>query len=163
MGVGRLYKCPNCGYELQADLGIGIMFPSVHKEFMRKAKEGKLGEDFKNLADRYSNGALDVENVLAKCTVCGNYETVPDLSFYKRKIELMPNDSGKWRSSAENENKQYAVPWDLSENYEKVKQYLHRCSKCDGKMEILVEEELNHLVCPECKTELKIIEMSIWD
>ena len=163
MGVGRYYQCPKCGYELQADLGIGIMFPSVFKDFMMKAKKGELGKEFKDLADRYSNGALDVESVLAKCTVCGNYETVPDLTFYKRKIEPIPNDYGKWLSSVEEENGKYVVPWDLSENYEKVKQYLHRCSKCDGKMEILGEEELDHLTCPKCKTELTITEMSLWD
>ena len=144
--MGRLYhiSCPDCGYDKILDLGVGMFFPIVYKKTMQEAQEGNYGEAYKNFFLAHPDGAINAERVIVKCTCCGDYDSVTDLSLYvplgnvpeKRKdipwTLCLPLSSEGCRTGR-----------DLAKYYKKVITFQHCCKNCGGREKIFRTEEKN--------------------
>ena len=157
MGEGRTYKCPKCGYELDVRYGSGFMFPTVYKETVAKMKKGELGAEAQQFFEEHPDGAISVDDILAQCKECGQYETVRELTMYVPKPGHV--------HSAPAEGVDYVLDYELEENYKVFQKYPHRCRSCGGKMKLISERTLKgkELVCPCCGEAMEITDMLLWD
>ncbi len=144
MGEGFGVKCNKCGYKFDAVLGFGMLFPVVYEENVKKMKAGELGPVGKKFFEDYPMGAIDSEQVVAKCSSCGNYEIVDDLSMYiphKGKEHLV-------------EKYGCVTSHELKINYKKYMDYPHKCTKCGADSIVYknFETDVSNGVakCPKC-------------
>jgi len=153
MGQGFSIKCKKCGFTFDANFGVGFMFPVVYEEMIEKGRSGELGEEVKSFLEDNKYGTLDVENIVLRCTECGNLETGYDLSMYvPYNDEYVPDSEKKvrWSVAFPAEGMKYVSPVDLKEHYKKVIDYPHKCSNCSGKMMLIKKEDFDKIPCPEC-------------
>ena len=82
--VGRMYSfyCQKCKIRIEAKFGIGMMFPTVYRNTVLKAKNGEIGEEIQKFFTENPNGAIDVSYVFGVCSECGQYEKILDLTMY---------------------------------------------------------------------------------
>ncbi len=151
MGSGIGLKCSKCGKEYAAYTGIGFLFPQVYKETLTDVKNGKYGEEWKNLALSEELVAVDAERYLYVCEKCGHWDTEPDLSLYA------PNDVEKIKQKKYGEKTveqwgevPYVMSDGLEEDYHLLKRRDHICEKCGGVMHKATREEEYTLHCPDC-------------
>ncbi len=149
MGQGYEYKCPDCGYEFRAMLGIGMGYPSVYMETMEEALKGELGTQAKDFIRKYPTGAIDPANVIVRCEECGKLETVRALDMYVPKEGCEATEDGE-----------YIV--DFSD-YDLIQRYDHRCSACNGTMKRVSVKEMNNVACPVCSSKLVRGLAIMWD
>lgn len=147
MGMGYNAKCTECGYEFGVLLGCGFTYPSVYSENIEKMKKGELGKEAKEFFEKYPGGVINSENAVSKCTVCGNYDEVYDLTMYKPKKGLdLP------------ENVDFIMVNEMKGKYIKHMSYPHKCSKCgsDSKIYNKFEKDLMNglLKCPKCSGDM---------
>ncbi len=165
MGSGFGYICPKCGFEFEAEIGIGFMFPIVYAEAVQKAKYGKLGEEIQNFFKEHKDGAIDAEYVVLCCEDCSHLTTDMDLTMYipkEKKPEKL--EHGRWAVAAPFEGADYVTWFDLEEYYTKFAEYPHKCDRCGGKMKILHEEDDMNILCPECGAPLEQSDKIVmWD
>ena len=159
MGDGFGVKCGKCGYEFDAFLGIGMLALTEHEKYVKKMKAGKLGPEGKKFFEDYPTGVVNTEHAIAKCSSCGNYDDVYDLTMYipyKNKEHL----ADKYGCIMES---------DIRGNYKKYMDYPHKCSACGGSSRVLKEFEKEAsegvLKCPKCDGYMKKILESyiLWD
>jgi len=169
--MGKVYKlyCDNCGYELEATLGVGFLFPRVYKETLDEARDGKLGDRIQTFLREHPDGAIDCSLVLAQCIYCGQYETVHDLTMYLPKKKLPTKDPNqRWSIAMPFCGADYVAPWDLREYYKAFATYPHTCKHCGGDMKLIPEktfERRRHsLKCPNCRSKLNEgLDVILWD
>lgn len=149
MGRGYTSKCEICGYEFSGTYGIGFLFPQQYEELVEKAKSGELGNEIQSFFEENEDGAIDAEYVTLCCEDCGNLEIGYDLSM--------------WLPKEKNEPVGYVMRIDLEDNYKKVMDYPHICSKCSGKMKVIHQKDHKKLKCPKCKKIMKEDKMLLWD
>ena len=144
MGKGYICKCPECDYTLKAFLGVGMMYPMTVQEEMKKLKKGRYGEQGMRFFKDHPDGSITCENVVTRCTVCGNLEVKYDFNLLIPKSEAANMDAG----------------------YE-VEKYNHFCKKCGNKAEIVDDfaEKLEQekIICPKCKGKLFLSDYLCWD
>ena len=175
MGQGYSLGCKKCGYSISVNLDVGFLSPRVYEAVMEEARSGKLGETVQNFLTEHSDGALDCNQVLLQCSDCGALEPGIDLSMYLPKGKVEPRQKGIWSSAFSGEGYSYVIPGDLKDSYTLYARYDHVCEKCNGKMKIISQKDLelqerkapDHITssipCPECKTSLTFEGMIMWD
>ena len=165
MGQGSGYRCPKCGYRLDAMLGAGFAYPHVYEETVAKMKSGELGEEAKQFFVDHPDGAVNAENELAVCKECGRYDTVPALKLYVPKEGYVHRPAGRWSVAVPAKGVSFVAPWDLEDHYVKVGQLKQHCQSCGGTLKILSERTIARkgLTCPCCGERLVEEEQMFWD
>ena len=143
MGYGYSYSCPNCTYTYTCEEGVGMLFPIVYEETIKKAKSGKMGKTLKSFFDEHDNGAIDARYVTLCCNKCGNLTNRMDLSMY------VPEKGIK------------ALGFNLDKYCEKYADYPHKCGKCRSSMHIVTKDEI--MLCPNCREPLQRDKTFCWD
>ena len=72
MGMGKIFKCENCGESFITMMGIGMNFPFEYQEIVNDIKNGKYGEEFKDLMLSREGVVVDLEKCLYICDKCGS-------------------------------------------------------------------------------------------
>ncbi|MBQ3336516.1 MAG: hypothetical protein IJG80_03845 [Selenomonadaceae bacterium] len=164
MGTGYTLHCKECGYNFDAFFGVGFLFPSVYKETMEAAKNGALGEKLQRFLTENPNGAIDVSNVVSVCKKCGEIENVLDLTMYFPKKGFSPvKPQGRWSVAFPFIGEDYVTPWDLQEHYKVFVKYPHKCKRCGAEVELVTEEHLEKINCPNCHKSLSVEDIINWD
>ena len=147
MGISYFFKCPKCGYVLEIHLGFGgFATPRWHRENLKAVYNGELGEEIQKFLLENPNGTIGHENILKKCTQCGQYETTQDLTMY------LPQENISGR-------KKFKI----------FKKYPHKCKHCGSDVEIYTDKDIFehkcNVTCPNCQIEMIEDEMKggIWD
>ncbi len=170
MGKSFSCECTKCGYEIYGDIGIGFLYPEVYKKTVEKIKRGELGNEIKNFMEAFENGAIDCENVMAKCTDCGECFQVQDLTMYVPKADYnarQMNKNRSWCVAFPFHESDYVSPCDLKKYFEEFEKYDHRCPKCGGEAEIVKSFERKLLggaiKCTKCGGDMKLTDIMLWD
>lgn len=169
MGQGYGCACKKCGYNLYANLGVGFLFPKVYQETVAAMKKGEYGAQGKIFFEEHPDGAIACDTVVARCTDCGEYLEVPDLTMYVPKKDYNPSENkpkGRWSVAFPFEGADYVSWSDLEEHYDFFEKYNHKCSGCCGTAEIIdFEKELNsgNLACAKCDGKLEVTDLIMWD
>ncbi len=152
MGSGTVMRCPKCGFEFQRMEGVGMLYPIVYEETMKKAREGELGEILKDFFDKNPDGVLNVEQVALCCDQCGSLSLDKDLTMYIPKNDRVQNSV---------EDKSYIFEEELEYDYLEIMKYPHKCEKCGGNMHRIKDDEI--LKCPDCKVTMEEVTQILWD
>ena len=64
MGIELTCVCEKCGYEFEADVGVGFLYPKVYVETIDAMKEGRFGQQGKEFLEAFPNGAISCENIV---------------------------------------------------------------------------------------------------
>ena len=167
MGIEYNYECKKCNYHKFIHLGIGFLFPKVYNDIVDEAKNGKYGKEIQAFLNMFSEGRIDAEDVLIVCQECGNIEVVPDLSMYIPKNEIPKKDDKlPWSVEFPFIGLSYLTHNDLINDYDLFERYDHKCSKCQGKTEIIARDSIkqkNTLKCPYCKSVLSLTGIGMCD
>ena len=165
MGTGYNFKCKKCHYEYMLFLGIGMRFPSKYRECLNDIKEGKYGEEWKQLALSQEYIAVDASKYLYFCNFCGNWEISYSLSLYKPKDpNSVLNQQFGIKTVREWGYVPYVTPHELEHDYTFIKSYVHKCSKCGKRMHKTDTEQLTSSACPKCGTQNRLFNEKIyWD
>ena len=131
-----------------------MRYPELFKETLQDFKEGKYGEERRQLSLSEELVIVDAENYIFVCKKCGNWTEDLGLSLFA------PNDVNKlkkkkyikhveeWGTTA------YYMPYGMipgfQEDYHLLKRYVHKCDKCGSVMHKATKKEECHLPCPEC-------------
>ena len=155
MGMGKIFKCENCGESFITMMGIGMNFPFEYQEIVNDIKNGKYGEEFKDLMLSREGVVVDLEKCLYICDKCGSAEQNFCFDFYVPKkqedIEKVTKDSF------------YVTPSELKEDYELILKIEHTCDKCNSEMRKVEINETVTLECPECGSKMKEDGFVNWD
>ena len=152
MGRGFNCSCNKCGYSFSANLGVGFLYPDVVSDTKAAMIAGEYGSQGKEFFDKYPNGSVDCDAVIAKCNKCKEYIPVLRLSLYK------PKDHIKF-----DENRL----WDTETYFDFVEEYRHTCEKCGEKLEIIedIEDKLinGEVSCLKCGGVMSMNDIIFWD
>ncbi len=162
MGSGYKMICPKCGFDFYSSTGVGMMFPRVYAETVRKAKNGELGKEIQAFFMEHPDGAINAESVSLCCEKCGHLTNGRDLTMYVPKAgkpNKLEHRSGSTAKPSDAER--YKSRFELEDYYVEYKKYSHKCDKCGGSMRIMEEGE--EFVCPECKVPLERGLQIVWD
>ena len=154
MGNGYVINCKNCNYRFEAMLGIGMLFPVEYEKTVNDIRNGKYGKEYKEFFDAHQNAAINCGAEIAICDKCGKLQIIKNMSLHLPKDDNAQVDG-------------YVMPEDLTSDFNKVKDYEHKCS-CDGNMRIIkFPDELfnGEINCPECGERLEFDPLNImfWD
>ncbi len=162
MGYGETNKCSECGYEFRASYGIGMLFSTVYKDTVDKAKKGELGEEVREFFEKNEDAAMDSEMIVLCCEECGHLENKKDLTLYildeKKRDEA---EIGCSYLGIPKHKRDCETHKDLVNCYIEVAKYPHKCEQCGGKMKILRKND--ELFCPRCKIPLMKNGWFLWD
>ena len=155
MGRGIGFKCSKCGHKYSYGTGVGFLFPMVYEELLASVKEGKYGDNWKELALKTENVAIDAEIYLYCCKSCGNWKTEEGLSLYapkdpeeiKRKEQ---EEKEPWCVGFDFKEASYVTDYELKKFYVVLKKYIHKCPKCGKPMHKATRKEAFNLPCPKC-------------
>ncbi len=154
MGQGFVLSCSKCGYALEANLGIGFMYPKETEKTIQKIRSGKYGEHAREFFQENPEGTVDCCNVLLRCDHCGNLKVDKDLTLYKTKEGVI--------------SPEYHVP--DPEYYIEAEKFEHKCKKCGNNMSIMdtdddfYEKVCNgEIKCPKCHGNLQMTGFFMWD
>ena len=155
MGSGVGFKCSKCGHKYSYGTGVGFLFPMVYEELLTSVKEGEYGEEWKNLALKNENVAIDAEIHLYCCKSCGGWDTEKGLTLYVPKDpevikQKEQEEKRPWCVGFDFKNASYVTSYDLREYYSVLKRYIHKCPNCGKPMHKATREEANNLPCPKC-------------
>ncbi len=172
MGMGYKFKCENCGYEFTAFFGVGFMYPKIYQETRTAVLIGKLGKEIQKFLQENPDGEISAEETFGRCTQCGNLENVTDLTMYLPKensTASRKNDGIRWSGAMPFLDVDYVTPEAMKYKYKVFAKYPHKCKRCGGDMEILVEQWFNRITgnkeleCPNCRTTLKLADVLMGD
>ncbi len=147
MGMGRSFTCRKCGKEYDVFWGIGFRFPLIYEELLEDIKNGKYGQEWKDLVLRGEHVAVDAEDCVYLCKKCGHWDAEPNLSLYA------PNDPEaimKKEAAEEEKVSSYVMSYELKKDYHLLKRRLHKCPECGGLMHRATDSEISRLRCPDC-------------
>lgn len=84
MGDGISLKC-KCGKKESLHFGVGMMYQQIFREVLENAKDGDLGETWKELVQSEEFIAIDASRYLFYCEECGHWEMEYGYDLYKPK------------------------------------------------------------------------------
>ena len=154
MGIGYEFTCEKCGHTYDVMLGSGFLLPSVYEEAIEDIREGKMGEEYREILLENPWAAVDCENELYKCR-CGNWsvEQCNDLYLPKDPEAVRKMKYGE-KTAEELGELPYVMQWELKENFTLARQREHRCKKCGREMRKILRPEAYvrryGLPCPKC-------------
>lgn len=150
MGTGFTLKCPNCTFEKDYLIGVGMLFPEVYEELVTAIKDGDYGDEWYNFFDSHPGAAVNAEQELYHCPLCGVITEDYNLDLYLKKNDTPPES-------------RYVALWCDKYKYDFVRHYIHHCPNCNGRMhKVSGGEKLKPIPCPRCGTELES-EQFCWD
>ena len=169
--MGEVYecKCNKCGYAFSANLGIGFLFPQTYEDTVNAMKKGTYGAVAKTFFEEHPDGAVDCENVVARCTACGEYGQGPALTMYvpKKRYKSVPIKRGISAAREQVKAKTVFTKWELEEDFAVHQKYDHRCPVCNSSAEIIedFEDKLNlgELKCARCDGTMEGQITLMWD
>lgn len=155
MGTVKRIKCKNCGYDIEAYFGEGMMSSMANHKAMGKvpeywkndveykiaepaydleaAKNGEYGEDIQKFLQEDTDIYVAKAPAVAICSKCGAIEQTEDFMVY--------NNDG----------------------YVKRKKHFKKCEKCGGDAEIFDEGSIEDAICPKCHEKIDVAFCGIWD
>ena len=68
---------------------------------------------------------------------------------------------GRWSVAMPFEKADYVTDSDLEEYYTEYAKYSHKCEKCGRSMRVV--ENIEDMLCPECRVPLEIEDIIMWD
>lgn len=131
-----------------------MMYPRIYEGTRIAALEGELGEEIQKFLQDNPDGEIDSSRVLGRCSSCGEFETVTDLTTY------LPNENFPDRKI------KFPADWELEEYYKIFAKYPHKCKNCGGELEIFRGSDLRNngmLKCPRCRESLTVKKWGHWD
>ena len=162
MGSGMEYECEKCGFVFRKMKGVGMMFPKVYVDTLKKAKDGEFGTEIQEFFKEYPDGAINAEIVTLCCDDCGHLTKDKDLTTYVlKKGAPEKTEHIRWSVAMEYKGANYVTKEDLKQNYKKYKKYTHKCEKCGGNMHKVKKRET--LICPRCKIPMTATGAVCWD
>lgn len=173
MGIELTCICEKCGYEFEADVGVGFLYPKVYVETIDAMKEGRFGQQGKEFLEAFPNGAISCENIVVQCNDCKKLMVVPELSLYVPKEGYdftKSNRKKRWSSGFSGNDYEYVSPIELNDHYQLFEEYDHRCLYCNGHTSVVpgftecMDKSIDKRVsCPECGSMIEINFTGIWD
>lgn len=166
MGHSIATKC-KCGRK-EYFLGGGMMFPSVYREAVKDAKDGKFGQTMQTLMQQNKYAVMDVEKVLYCCNECGHVEASDPLDIYIAKdIESFKKEKYGDHTIEELGEVPY---WGMSymgddecDNFIKIYTHPHECPVCKGEMRRVDDDYLKRTPCSKCGEEHEMLFGCKWD
>ena len=167
MGNGFSSTCENCGYELSAFLGYGMMYPIVYEEMLRKLAKGRFGHDATEFYFTHKNVGVDFETKLYHCEKCNRYTAQPCLDMYLLKKSPRKDWTG-WSSLSKGEHECFIAP-DDEENWPADRKHIHKCYICKREMQEVDVDKLTEQLyngefkCPKCGGKMGMTVDILWD
>ena len=141
--------------------------------------------EVKTFLDEHPDGAINAEKTLVRCSDCGKYDTVQDLTMFipKEGYKHEINPDRIWSIAAPFRGYDYVAPGDLKFHYDEYKKYPHKCNYCGGNMNIIplysykvnpkgrgvdeiikeMQSEIKEIECPVCGEQMIVMEFINWD
>lgn len=148
MGNGFQLVCKHCTYSKTFLLGFGMGYSELNKTTIKKIRKGVYGQEWQQLLTDYPNGQIDTESCLYVCPYCNTLSDELKLSFYKIRDKSIPD---------------YGLNLSDNKRYELVKEYVHRCPQCSGRMKRIMDPHNTSYICPKCDTTLIKLPGIRWD
>lgn len=149
--MGTWYRCQcECGYRKELYVGFGMHYESGNNEINHQMRNEAFGQEYAKILKETQYGFADTTQAIYQCTQCGDFESMETLDICQQNEEL---EKMHFCIYAENKTKM-------------VREYVHRCKKCNGVMKkILHDEEVPSVdvKCPSCNQNTEIIEVGVWD
>ncbi len=166
MGVGIEIGC-KCNKK-EYMLGVGMMFPSVYKDTVQNAKDGKFGKTIQTLMQQNEYAVMDVGNTLYYCDKCGHIESNDPLDIYIAKdVESFKKKEYGIKTVEEwGEVPYWSVPSEEDDEYNdfiKIYTHTHKCPTCKIEMKSVTPEYLENTPCPKCGEKHEILDNMLWD
>ena len=160
MGAGLVFKCKNCNYELDVNLGIGFRYTYLCSNLLENMKTGKMGKTFQNAANSIENPAVYASKSLYLCENCGELKPALNIALCSPINE--PKEKNRCFSTVCEcfEYNTYVMAYELNNTYKTVHLKEYRCGKCKTKMKKITS--YRNLKCPQCQNKLKSSEY-FWD
>ena len=148
---------------MDATLGIGFLFPRVYQETVEAIEAGKYGQEWKELFEKTPGAAINAEMEFYTCPYCGGFANEPNLTIYAPDDpEISKVHTEPFSIAHPAEGSEYVTPYELSENYRRVKAFVHKCPECGKRMHRYRRED--QLKCPECKAgTMEMGDFILWD
>lgn len=73
MGIELTCVCEKCGYEFEADVGVGFLYPKVYVETIDAMKEGRFGQQEKNFLRHFQTELYRVKILLYNVMIVKTY------------------------------------------------------------------------------------------
>ena len=166
MGDGARYKCSQCGEEYMVCTGRGFLFPMQFEEIQEAVRNGKYGQEWKNLVCSGKYVSVDAEEYVFVCDNCNHWVVEEELSVYEpNNPQLLAKRRFGEKTVEEWGGVPYATTEDFVEDYHLLKRRIHKCEKCGEEMHIATENEIDNLPCPCCggAKDDKYISYICWD
>lgn len=137
MGTMRQIQCKNCGYNVRAFFGEGMVSSAENHnnqdKYIKNAKKGEYGEDIKKIVNENADVYIAQAPAIAICSECGAIEHTEDFMVY------------------------------VNHHYEKHEKHFKKCKKCGGDAEIFDECSINDAICPKCHEKIDVHFAGLWD
>ena len=169
MGQTCIIKCTCCDYEISISLGVGFFFPREYTDIIGGIRKGKFGKTTQRFLEEHPDGAIDCERTICICENCGALKQAFNFDMYIPKPGYEHKNHGIWTFAYSFEGTSYISKSDLEEGYELYQHYPHRCPKCRKTMKALRMTEFEmrlrnkDLYCPNCKSNLELQDVIMWD
>ncbi len=177
MGSGYIVGCKKCNKDYQLFLGIGMGYHFEYEEVMNQIKSGIFGKRMQEIVNDDEFVAVDAEDKLYVCDKCGDWGVDKSLDLYKPKSRaaVIQNEIDEWSwrddflktiSYDEEKNELRTIDGKIvplskvlsrvsfcggnKENYTRVLEVRHICSRCGEVMREVEEDENVELKCPDC-------------
>lgn len=160
MGKGFEFKCKNCDHTLYVNLGVGFKYPHHCTRILEDIKNGKLGEEFREIADSIKNPAVYSTEDLYLCENCGELKSEWTIALCSPITDLPRSDRPFSSVCKCSESDTYVMEYQLGTEYEIKLINNYYCDKCKIKMTKVTEYE--NLECPHCRSVLDY-EIYCWD
>lgn len=155
MGIGYSLKCPTCNYETGVYLGVGFSFKQEYEGIVTYLKDGHCGKEWQEYFARNPGAAVNADREVYQCPKCREIAFAINLSLYQNKYGKKPV-YGFWASWGSDRD-----------DFEFVKEYIHRCPKCGEKMnpvtQTITKVGSDCFPCPECGNMLRVVSEICWD
>ena len=166
MGEGARLRCSKCHKDYSVAWGSGFAYPMVYEKTMKAARSGKYGPEWQTITTTEEFVVIDAEDYVYECPKCGYWCAETDLSLYVPKDPQELVEKYNLDSVHELVEREYAMAWQIEEEYKLYKKRIHICAKCGCEMSILTSDKRYSLPCPYCGGEPEeggIQNMIQWD
>ncbi|MBE6016329.1 MAG: hypothetical protein E7233_01795 [Lachnospiraceae bacterium] len=136
MGTGYEYRCPNCKYETEILLGIGLFFHRTQKRVTEQAAKGKFGVTLKQIVKHGNSVTVSPAKYLYYCEDCHVCKNDYCLNVYEELDNLKS---------------------------EEIYRFIHKCPICHKEMKRTDQKPSFALKCPKCNTIMDYSGDIMWD
>lgn len=150
MGAVYWLSCKQCKFKFEFHKGVGFFLFSKQCNARSNMREGKWGEHWKKLIEKYPDGTATLCNALCYCKHCKKFYTEPRVEFY------VSQDGYKY----EDKDKKDMIPTVvIFEHYSVLEKENMICPDCKESAEVI--ENFSKAVCPQCGNTLRCKKLEI--